>query len=80
MLARHRNCKSRSRRVWLNPHNLTLPNDLGRTNDMVSAYCHSEAHITMLGNCGIGLQQDAAETYVIADGPKLRDGVSQIES
>jgi len=46
---------------------------------MVSTYRHDETHFTMLRNCRIGLEKDAAETYVIADGSKCGNGVSEIK-
>jgi hypothetical protein len=65
--------------VRLNPHNLTLTHDLSWTDDMVSLYGHNEPHVAMLRNCRIGLEKDAAETYVVADGTKLGNGVSEIK-
>jgi hypothetical protein len=62
----------------LHSHNLTLTRDLSRANDIVSPHGHNETHIRMVRNGCIGFQEDAAEAYVIADGPKLRTRVSEI--
>ena len=62
----------------LDPHDFTLTPDLSRTNNRVFPYRHRETHITMLRNCRIGLQEDASNAYVIADGSKLRNCVPEI--
>jgi hypothetical protein len=46
---------------------------------MVSTYRHRETYITMRGDCRISLEKHAAEAYVIADGSKLRNRVSEIK-
>jgi hypothetical protein len=79
MFACHGDCKSSSRRVRFDPDDLTFSNDLSLTDDMVSAHCHNEGHAAMRRYCGISLEKDASKTYVIAEGSKLRNRVSEIE-
>jgi hypothetical protein len=65
--------------VRFNPDDLTFSNDLSLTDDMVSAHCHNEGHVAMRRNCRISLEKNASKTYVIAEGSKLRNRVSEIE-
>lgn len=78
-LAFHRDCKSRTRPVRLDSHNLTLADDLGGANDVVSQNSHDEFYVTMLRNRTISFQENTADTYVLADGSKLRNRVSEIK-
>jgi len=64
--------------VWLNPYNFALPSYLNRTNDVVSTDRDNETHGTMLRNCRINLEKYAAEAYVIADSPELRNRASKV--
>ena len=40
---------------------------------MMFRYRQNETHVTMLRDCRIRLQKDAAHTYVVTDGSKLRN-------
>jgi hypothetical protein len=64
--------------VWLDPYNFALPSYLNRTNDVVSTDRDNETHGTMLRNCRINLEKYAAEAYVIADSPELRNRASKV--
>jgi len=78
VLAGYCNGKSCSGRVGLDPYNFALPSYLNRTNDMVSTDRDNETHGTMLRNCGIDLEKNAAEAYVIADSRELRNRGSKV--
>lgn len=70
-LAFHGDGKSRAAR--LDSHNFALTDDLGGADDMVLQDRHDKSYVAVLRKRQIGFQQNTTNTYIPADGAKLRD-------
>jgi hypothetical protein len=80
MLASDRNRKTCPRAVRFDSDNLTLAHNLRWTDNVVSLYLNDEFYIAMLRNARIRLQQNTADTYVVAHSAKLRNRISETNS